>query len=139
MAYTDGIAQALDGVAGLTYKVGSGGDIFVDQIPSEPDRAVCIYAMPGPEADSKLPYDPANFQIAVRSEAGGVWAAATWAAIYSKLHGMRNVTLPDGTYLVFCIATQASPFRLGTDENGRLTYTGNYRTEILNPTGERQA
>lgn len=140
MAYTDGIAAVLGTIPGLTYDAdGPTGNVFVDQIASEPDRAVCVYVNPGPEADSKLPYDPANFQIAVRSEAGGAWAAAMWAAIYGKLHGLRNVTLPDGTYLVFCLATQASPFRLGTDDVGRLTYTGNYRTEILNPTEERPA
>ncbi len=138
MAYTDEIAEVIGGLTGLEYDPDDPtGNVFVDHMPSKPDRAVCVYATPGPEADTRLPYDPAYFQIAVRSEAGGAWAVATWSAIYTKLHGLRNTTLPGGTYLAFCIATQSSPFRLGTDENGRPSYTGNYRTEIINQTGER--
>jgi hypothetical protein len=136
--YTDGFAQLLGtSVADLTYSEDAGGNVFVDRMPSSPDRAVCIYATPGAEADSRMPYDPATFQIVVRSEADGVWAAAIWQEIYSVLHALRYVTLPDGTYLAWCIAIQSSPFRLGDDENGRPSYSGNYRTEIINPTAER--
>ena len=136
--YTDEIAEHLGSVIDrLAYSVGDGGNVFVDKMPSEPDRAVCVYATPGPEADSRLPYDPVTFQVVARSEADGVWAAAAWQEVYSALHALRNFALPGGTYLAFCLATQSSPFRLGADENGRPSYSGNFRAEIINPTAER--
>lgn len=138
MALADDIAAVLGELPSLTYEpLAATGNVFVDQMPSKPDRAVCVYSTAGPEADSKLPYDPATFQIQVRSEEGGTWAVDIWAAIYSKLHGLRYVTLPSGQFMAYCLATQSSPFRLGPDENGRPSYTGNYRTEVLNETTER--
>jgi len=140
VSYVDSLAAYLGNLDGLVYSADTAeGNVFVDHMPSGPDRAVCVYSTPGPEADSKLPYDPAQFQIVVRGEADGSWAAATWSAIYAYLHGKRNVTLPGGVYLVYCLAAQSSPFRLGADENGRARYSGNYRTEILNATAERSA
>jgi len=135
-----GIAQLLGSVIdGLSYsESGPEGNVFVDHLPSEPTRAVGVYAQPGPEADSKLPYDPAQFQVVVRSETGGAWALATWEAIYSELHGKRYVSLPDGTELVYCLSQQSSPFRFGDDDQGRPRLSANYRTEIINATKERQ-
>jgi hypothetical protein len=91
------------------------------------------------EADSKLPYDPAEFTVVVRCEAGSsAWARDTWQAVYSALHGLRNTLLPGGVYLVFMLGTQSSPFMMGPDENGRHQYSGDYRSEVLNETEARE-
>lgn len=136
---SDGIAQLLDSVAGLDYKEASGGNVFVDQMPATPDRAVGVFTFPGSEPDSKLPYDPVRFRIEVRSEQGGAWAAATWSAIYSLLQGYGSAELPDGTWVVSIIAQQGSPTVLGEDENGRPRYSSLFRGEVLNPTARREA
>lgn len=129
------IGSAVDGLA--YSETTAEGNVFVDRMPEAPDRAVAVYAQPGLEADSKLPYDPSRFQVVVRSEAGGAWALVTWAAVYAALHALRNVTLPGGTYLAFALATQSSPFLLGPDENGRPLYGVTFRAEVINATGNR--
>ena len=119
-------------VEGLAYSDTSAeGNVFVDYFPSQPDRCVTVYTMVGPEADSKLPYDPSGFQVVFRSEAGGVWATAMADRVYKALHSLRYVTLPDGTFLVYCLARHSSPFRLDDDMNGRPRYSLDFRTEVL--------
>ncbi len=129
----DQIAEYLgSAVEGLAYSlVSNEGNVYVDYFPSEPDRCVTVFTMPGPEASSKLPYDPSAFQVAIRSEAGGVWATDMWNAIYKELHSLRYITLPGGTFLVYCLARHSSPFRLDDDMNGRPRYTVDFRTEVL--------
>lgn len=136
----EGVARLIAELDGLTYAESGEGNVFLDQMPATPDDAVAVYTAIGPEADSKLPYDPVDFQVIVRCQADhSDWARDTERAIYSKLHGKRNFTLPDGTYAVFILAQNASPFPLGPDENARLRYVIDYRSEVLNPTDERQA
>lgn len=135
----DSVAEYLgSAVQGLAYSESDdSGNVYVDRMPSQPDRAVAVYSSGGPEADSRLPYDPAEFQVIVRGEADARWARSTWGLIYATLHGLRNVTLPGGVYVAYVLATQASPFPLGDDENGRPQFSCDFRTEILNPTKER--
>lgn len=134
----EGIARFIAELDGLTYAEAAEGNVFLDHIPQAPDNAVGVYTATGPEADSKLPYDPVDFQVIIRcAGASWDWAHKTERAIYSKLHGKRNLTLPDGTYVVFILAQNASPFPLGPDENGRLRYSVDYRSEIINVTEER--
>ncbi len=125
-------------LAELDYSLTTGGTIFIDELPSSPDRAVAILTQGGTEADSQLPYDSPNVQIIVRSDTSPAWAIATCDAIYKLLHGKRNIVLAPGTtYLVYALFRQSSPNRIGTDDNGRQRYTMNLRTEVLNLTQER--
>lgn len=134
----DGVGMWLgENVAELEYTDLAGGNVFIDHLPSTPDRCVAVLSSPADEPDSRLPYDPMMFTIIVRSEQGGVWAREVSAAIYNKLHGKRNVVLPDGTYVVFILATTASPFPLGPDEAARVRLSTDYRSEVLNHTEER--
>jgi len=133
-----GVAQYLGSmVNGLAYSEAAEGNVFVDSMPSKPDRAVTVYITGGSEADSLLPYDPVAFQVVTRCESGTLWALTMWASIYSLLHGKRNFTLPDGTYVAFMLATHASPVRLGADANGRSEYSLDMRGEVVNVTTER--
>jgi len=133
-----GLAQWLgENIDGLTYSLTDVSNVFVDRLPSEPDESVSVFGSGGFEADSKLPYDAPTAQIIVRSTNNPQWAIDMWWAIYAKLQGLRHVTLPDGTYLVYCIPMQSGPFSLGPDDSGRMQYTMNLRTEILNTTEER--
>lgn len=132
----EGVAQLLASVPGLVYSDTGESNIFVDHAPSEPDRIVVVFSMAGGESDSKLPYDEIDFQILTRSEVG-TWALDIAKEIYSKLHGLRNTTLPDGTYAAFILSQQGSPYALGADDNGRIQYTVDFRGEAINVTEER--
>lgn len=133
-----GIAQYLGSmVDGLAYSDAAEGNVFVDSMPSKPDRAVTVYITGGQEADSLLPYDPVTFQIVTRCESGTLWSLIMWASIYSLLHGKRYFILPDGTQVVYILGTHASPVRLGADENGRSQYSLDMRGEVVNATTER--
>lgn len=126
------------GVAGLTYdEATDAGNIFVDMLPTEPDRAVAVLASGGDAPDSKLPYDSVEIQVVVRSDVGGAWARTIWEAIYDVLHGARNQALADGTWMVSCLAGTAGPVRLGPDATGRPAYSTSYRVEARNTTSER--
>ncbi len=127
-------------VAGLAYSESSPeGNVFVDQLPPTPDQAVALFVTQGPSPDAGLPYDPVSFDVMIRDKPNGVWARATWEAVYSALHALRGTTLPDGTVLVFLLADQATPEALGDDQNGRPRYTGGFHGETLTPTKERPA
>lgn len=136
----DGIARWIgENIDGLDYSTTEPANVFLDHMPSTPDRAVAVYADAGPEPDAKLPYDPVEWQIVVRSDADEQWAMQMWSAIFQKLHGLRNTVLPDGTLLIYALARQASPFPLGDDAQGRPQYSCDYRGEIHNPSEARPA
>jgi hypothetical protein len=136
----DGIAQWLgEHVAQLDYSMVGPANVFLDNMPDSPSKAVAVYSDAGPESDTKLPYDYMDFQVVVRSDADEQWALDVWQAIYDELHGLENVTLPDGTHLVYCIATQSSPFPFGEDADQRPQYSCDFRTEIYRPTTRRPA
>ena len=129
----DGIAAYLGSVVdGLAYSESTNeGNVFVDKLPASPARAVAVYTAEGPEPDSKLPYDPAEFEVVVRGAAAdGYWARTMAEGIRVALHSLRHVILPDVTDLVYCLATQASPRYLGEDDEGRPSYSCTFRTEI---------
>lgn len=134
----DDFAQWLGAnIAGLTYSATSSANVFVDTLPSGPDRVVSVLSQAGPESDSKLPYDEIGVQLVFRCEANPTWALDMWEAVYNRVHGLRHVTLPQGTRLVWALAVQSSPVRIGQDENGRHQYSMNIRAEIRRPTQER--
>ena len=139
MSSLNGIARLIGAeVAGLSYQEGDGGNVFVAHLPKMPHRCVSVFSRPGPEASSLHPYDETHYQIVFRSDASPQWCIDMCQAVYSCLHGKRNVTLPDGTYLVYALVMQSSPVHLAPDENGRYRLSLNVKAEILNPTTERE-
>lgn len=133
----EAVARYLGDLDGLTYSEAAESNIFLNRMPTSPDNAVALYSQASTAPDSKLPYDPVEFQVVVRGGPDGVWALATGRAIYARLHGKRNLVLPDGSYAVFILAQSSSPFSIGDDENGRPQFSWDYRAEQLNPTEER--
>lgn len=134
----EAVAQYLgSAVTGLDYsETAATGNVFVDYLPQTPDRAVGVFSSPGPESNARLPYDSVDFQVLIRSEAGGQWARDMWAAIYSALHSLEHTTL-SGVVVVYILGTTASPLHLGDDENGRPSYSGDFRSEVHNATVAR--
>jgi hypothetical protein len=139
MSSINGIAQVIgDEVAGLSYSEADGGNVFVAHLPKMPHRCVSVFSRPGPEASSLHPYDEPHYQIIFRSDASPQWAIDMAQAVYSCLHGKRNTTLPDGTYLVYCLVMQSSPVHLAPDESGRYRLSLNVKAEVLHTTVERE-
>lgn len=136
-----GLARYLDEKGIVVWKIGAGGTIFLEDLPQAEDSPavmVGIYSTGGPEADSLLGYDAPNVQLIVRGTLDARSALSKWDAIYNELHGLRNIILPDGTYLVYCLAVQSAPVRMGPDQNGRHRFSLNLRTEIRNVTTFRE-
>ena len=143
MTLVDGLAKAIGnesgftGVAGLNYEDGAGGNVFVGFLPAMPHRVVSVFPTGGYDADSKLPYDNPTVQLIVRGDEDPRWALEMWDLVYARLQGMRNVTLPNGLYVISFLAQQSGPVHIGKDDNGRFQYGLNLIAEILNPTAER--
>jgi hypothetical protein len=130
----EGIARYLDTVANLvTYDAtGTTGDVFLERMPQTPSTAVAIYQYGGTEADALHGYDSPSLQVKVRGTADPTVSRALAQDIYDALHGLSDVTLPDGTALEDCIGTQSGPVSIGVDGNGRHEHVVNFRTEIRN-------
>lgn len=133
-----GIARYLESLGLLNFdEAGVTGDTFIETMPSEPDEAVMVVAMPGPGADSKLGYDHPGVQIMVRGtqDPRESWNRAR--AIYDALHGLGPITLPDDTRLISCVCLQSGPVPIGKDSNGRFEHTLNFDTEVRALTAHR--
>lgn len=136
----DGIAAEIGTIAdiGINFdEAGVTGEIFIDLLPASPDVAVAVTSGGGLESDSKEPYDSPEVHLQIRGDGDPRTAIGLWYKIYGHMHGLRNKTLPDGTYLVFALAIQSSPARIGPDENGRHQYSLNLRCEVKNSTEHR--
>lgn len=137
----DGLARYLAAQGLATYLDGSssGGDVYFDVMPDQPDTAVALTVYGGASIDSKLPYDAPSVQVRTRSTAAdrSTARARAWA-IYRELHGLGPLDLPDGTRLLSCIAQQ-SPASLGQDDLGRIEYVVNYALETYSPSTHRPA
>lgn len=134
----DGIARHLALKGLLAYDPEEpGGDTFLDDMPSQPNDVVAITSyQAGAEPDSLLPYDEPRIQVRTRSLDPKA-ARTRCQAIYSELHGLGPVELPDGTQLILCVALQGGPTSIGKDANGRMEYVVNFRAEHRTPTAHR--
>jgi hypothetical protein len=130
----DGLARHLQDKALVSYQTASpGGDCFLESMPPSPDVAVVLTIYDdSQESDSKLGYDEPRVQVRVRGTKDPRVSRQRCAAIRDELHGLGEVTLPDGTELILSVALQGAPASLGLDENGRHEHVCNFRMEIRN-------
>jgi len=134
--WIEGIAKYLEeqglGVFGQT--------ILWNRWTDTPDEIVVLTPYGGPEADNKLGYDDVRFQVRARGPRSGSDGPpfAKLEAIYDALHGLSDVELPDGTWVVGVIGLQSSPQFLLRDENGRAHYILNFQAEIRSLTRHRE-
>lgn len=115
----------------VTYVAdGTGGDLFMEAMPSTPDTCVVLTCYGGPEPDSLLPYDQPRVQVRVRGTTDPRVSRRRAKAIRSHLHGLGPVILPDGTNVISGLALQAAPESLGADGNRRFEHVVNFEFEI---------
>jgi hypothetical protein len=124
-------------VSDLTYSETAGGNIFIETWPEQPDVAVVLKSFGGNPPDSGLPYDHPIIQILIRGDEDPKTAIDLWYAIYSRIHGAVQQTLPDGTDLIACLVQQGGPISIGTDLNGRHRFSMNIQMEVVNHTMQR--
>lgn len=120
-------------------EAGAAGDVFIGRVTSKPDEAVFLFPTGGFGSDPKLGYDLPTVQVRVRGRKDdpvGPYERAR--ALYDVLHGLHDVELPGGTWLVLCQAVQSDPASLGQDGNGRYEYTQNYLLDVRAPTRHRE-
>ncbi|MFE3197164.1 minor capsid protein [Embleya sp. NPDC059237] len=133
----DGLARYLAARGLVTYDpTGAAGDTFAEHMPPAPDGVVVLTLYGGPEPDSRIPVDEPSLQVRVRGTADPRVSRRRSYAIYSALHGLTRTALPDGTWLVLCVA-QAPPASMGVDANGRHEHVTNYRLTVGAPTDHR--
>ncbi|MEU3712907.1 minor capsid protein [Streptomyces catenulae] len=133
----DGLARYLDGLGLADYDpTGTRGDTFAETLPPGPDRAVGLWLYGGAEQDARNGYDERALQIRVRGTADPRVSRRRAEALYAALHGLAGIELPDGTWLVLCVAQQ-TPAPLDTDERGRHEHVVNLRLDVANPTTHR--
>lgn len=110
---------------------GGAGDIFLAAMPDSPDLAIVLNRQAGVESDALLAYDEPVVQARVRSNAADpVVGEARAEAIYTVLHGLGSRPLPQGTWLVLCVGTQAGPIYAGRDSSARDEWIVNLRMEV---------
>lgn len=133
-----GIARYLEAEGVVNFdEEGGTGNAFIGRMPSSPDQAVMLMSTGGFEADSELGYDNPTFQVLVRGTQDPRVAHAKAQDIYSALHGLGPITLPDGTRLVSCVGIQSGPVGIGSDSNGRYEFSLNFQAEIRSLTTHR--
>lgn len=114
------------------------GDCYIDVVPTTPDNVIVISGYSGPPPDPKLGYDTPNIQVRARAGRDPRDARGRMEDIFAALHNLHHVTLPGGTYAVYCFALQSDPAPLGPDANGRLEYSQNYQWHVRNLTAHRE-
>ncbi len=139
-----GLARYLAGLNLVTYSatgsvLGTGTPCFLNHLPdTTTDIAVRLWEYSGLAPDGQLGYDPQFVQVYVRGvDDNYVPVRAKAYALYNATHGLGSILLPDGTYLVNCLAQQP-PCALGVDERNRFCYSFNLYCEVRNVTTHRE-
>ena len=133
----EGIAEYLQAAGLLVYDPdGVTGDTFIDTMPPQPDAAVALTLYGAGEPDATQDDDEVSLQVRCRGTSDPRPSKQRSAAIYSQLHGLSQTVLPDGTYLILCIAQQTTS-ALGMDANGRHEHVVNYRINYSSTTEHR--
>lgn len=135
----DGIARWAAGLGLATYDpTGTGGDLFIDLMPPQPDEVTVLGTYGLGEPDPLNADDEVGLQTRHRGPSSGDprpsrARANDW---YSALHGLTETVLPDGTRLVLAVALQ-TPTPLGQDALGRHEHVLNFRLNVVNQTANR--
>ena len=124
--------------AGILNETGSTGTIYLFHLPASPDSIISLFPAPGAPSSGTFGYDNPSIQIRVRGTNDPRVAYNKAAEIYALLHGLHQVTLPDGTWLLKCLGMSSGPVPMGTDNNGRYEFVLRFDTEIENITIHRE-
>lgn len=134
----DGLARYLDGLGLMEYDPdGVTGNVFIETMPSRPDRAVSLTIYGGPESDALLGWDEVSVQVRTRAGTDPRTSRQWCTDIRGALHGLTDTLLPGGLFVSSCIAMQAAPIYIAADSNGRHEHTCNFRVDVRSVTAHR--
>lgn len=101
-------------------------DLFIGNLPNEPDNAVVVIDTGSLEPDKYLPFSRTTFQILVRNKTYAQ-GRAKLEAIKLRLHQLANIVM--GEKHVFYILANSDGGHVGRDDSGRELFSINFRTE----------
>lgn len=103
-------------------------NIFIEQMPDEPDLAIGLYTSSGFSPDTKTYVGRPGFQVIVRGDRNPLTAAELAQEIFTALHS-PSVTqfTTNGVFILQCASRQSEPISLGPDANGRFEYSLNFQ------------
>lgn len=109
-----------------------GGTIYLNNLPSTPDDALCIRETGGFAGNLKHGYDDPTVQITLRGVTQETVASRA-QDVYDLLHGLRSMRLVEGgMWIVDCESIGGPPAFIRQDENRRYEYVLNFRLHIRN-------
>lgn len=115
----------------------AGGTIFLNALPTAPDRCMAVARYGGPESSSRAPYDEPRIQIRCRGGTDPRESEIDAQAAYDVLHGLGRLYLAGGTWLQLALGLQSGPVYIGRDQNGRHEHTANFSIQFRRPTPNR--
>lgn len=129
----DGLARHLAALGLLTYDpTGTSGDTFIETMPPRPDAAVSLTLYDAGPPTARDDAADQRLQIRVRGGPDPRVSRRRAQAIYDALHGLTDVQLGDGTYLVL-VTARGIPAPMGNDTTGRHEHAVNFDVATAGP------
>lgn len=118
---------------GRFEEFGTGGNIFINAMPSSPSEAIAIFATGGPSIDPRNEYAARAIQILIRTGSTDPRPGETMAqAVIDVLKGFNGGYLADGgNYIIDIEASQDGPNNIGQDDNRRYEFSQNFIVQIV--------
>lgn len=115
---------------------GTGGNIFINAMPAQPNEAIAIFATGGPTIDPRNEYANRAIQVLIRTAANDPRPGETMAqSVIDALKGFNTGYLAaGGNYIVDIEASQDGPNNIGQDENGRYEFSQNFIVQLRKET-----
>lgn len=116
---------------GTDLAVGAVGTVvFKENLPDQPDTAVCLYDTGGgpPTLTRGDDTDSPSFQVLSRS-ADAATALTTLQTVFQGLHGITETDL-HGLHVKLLWALQSVPMSLGLDDKQRFLFSQNFRALV---------
>ena len=119
------VKDMIDGSSG-GFGLVFGTDLFISEMPTEPDNCVCVYDYPG-EAQGLFGHEHPSVQIKVRNRDYQTGYNLCRDLKYGLHDEYNNTTINSTRYIrIHCIT---DIFPLGRDEKNRYLFSINFRAE----------
>lgn len=128
------MALVIEAVATILEQAGAGTrgqDLFIGELPAEPEACVVLYELPGRPPDLEGPVDYPDVQVVCRARSY-LEARGRAEVAFRALHGLAEQVVDGVRFLL--IRAQGSPAPLERDENGRHLISCVYSCTVQNPT-----
>lgn len=108
---------------------------YLENMPSTPDRLICIYNRPGPAPDRVDPWEYPQVQVLARDAPGPSRPTQDLlTAIAQAVHGTTNLSWAAGTvdevWVTSCDKATSGLVNLGPDQSGRPVWSITFQTEL---------